>query len=148
MDFVLNFVVMLMPLKLSPTVRTARANAIKAAIDGGAGNGKVFFYEDTIPTPTGAEITTQKLLAVCDLESPCGVVSDGVMTFSGLAVDLSAYDTGTIGFGRITDWGGAFIADGDAGLANSNAMFKFNKLEVLAGGKVSLLSITIVEGNA
>jgi hypothetical protein len=137
-----------MHLKFSPTLRNARSNAIKDAIDNGAGTGKVYCYSGDIPIPTGAVIPTQTLLAVCDLENPCGNVSDGVLTFSAVAVDLSVNATGTIGFCRITNWGGSFVGDGDAGLADSNAMFKFNKLDVLEGGKVSLLSVVITEGNA
>lgn len=137
-----------MLLKLALVLRNARAEAIKTAIDSGTGAGKIYFYTAPVPTPTGANIDTQLVVAVCDLQKPCGIVANGELIFSGIAEDLAADNTGTIGFGRIVDFGGSFVADGDAGLANSTAMFKFNKVDVIQGGKVRLLSIKITEGNA
>jgi hypothetical protein len=148
MAFVSSFAVMLMLLKLALSIRNERLEAIKAAIDNGAGAGKIYFYTAPVPTPTGADVDTQLVVAVCDLQKPCGIVANGELVFSGIAEDLAADNTGTIGFGRIVDFGGAFVADGDAGLANSSAMFRFNKVDVIQGGKVRLLSIKITEGNA
>lgn len=136
-----------MSLKLPIPIRNDRLTVIKAAIDAGSGAGEVHFYTTPLPTTTGAAITTQTLLATCALSDPCGSVSNAVLTFDVIADDLAADATGTVAFGRIVDSAGNFVADGDAGIAGSGAVFIFNTLSFIAGGAVRITGAAITEGN-
>ena len=81
-----------MALGFATTLRTARASQIVAAIDAGAGAGKLRLYNGTRPATCGA-VTT--LLAELTFSDPCGTVTSGVLTFSAIASDASADNTGT-----------------------------------------------------
>ena len=81
-----------MALGFATTLRTARASQIVAAIDAGAGAGKLRLYNGTRPA-TGGTVTT--LLAELTFSDPCGTVTSGVLTFSAIASDASADNTGT-----------------------------------------------------
>jgi hypothetical protein len=136
-----------MSIKLATAIRNAALTAIKDAIDSGSSTGAVKFYTTPLPSTTGAAITSQTLLASCELSKPSGTVSNGVLTFSTVSNDLAAAASGTIGFARIVDSTGAFVLDADVGVSGSSAMFIFNTLSVIAGGTVQVLSCTITEGN-
>jgi hypothetical protein len=134
-------------LTLSTAVRNARSEALKNQIDSVTDAGSILFYTLPLPATTGAAITTQVLIAECPLSKPCGSVSAGKLTFAVINPDLTANNTGVIAFGRLVDGDGNFISDGSAGLAGSSEVFKFNKLDALAGGIVRILSAEIIEGN-
>jgi hypothetical protein len=68
----------------STTLRTTLATAVRDAIDGGAGAGKlVFRLSGTVGSPGTAAAT----LTCSD---PCGTVSSGVLTFSAITSDTNA----------------------------------------------------------
>jgi len=65
-------------------LRTTLATAVRDAIDGGAGAGKlVFRLSGTVSAPGTA-------VATLTLSDPCGTVSDGVLTFSAITSDTNA----------------------------------------------------------
>jgi len=143
-------------IKLNPTLRNARAQLVLTAIDNASTPGSVQFYAGNMPTPVGAAITNQVLIATCPLSKPCGLVSsDGSVTFNAITDDLAADQSGTIGFGRVVDGDGVFVFDADAGLAGvdanndplSTAFFKFASLVAIAGGTVKINSMGFGAGN-
>ena len=65
-------------------LRTALATAVRDAIDGGAGAGKlVFRLTGTVSAPGTA-------VATLTLTDPCGSVTTGVLTFSAITSDTNA----------------------------------------------------------
>lgn len=65
-------------------LRTTIATAVRDAIDGGAGAGKlVFRLSGTVSSPGTA-------VATLTLSDPCGTVSSGVLTFSSITSDTNA----------------------------------------------------------
>ena len=65
-------------------LRTTIATAVRDAIDGGAGAGKlVFRLSGTVASPGTA-------VATLTLSDPCGTVSSGVLTFSAITSDTNA----------------------------------------------------------
>ena len=68
----------------SATLRNTLATAVKDAIDGGAGAGKlVFRLSGTVASPGTAAATLT-------LSDPCGTVSGAVLTFSAITSDTNA----------------------------------------------------------
>lgn len=65
-------------------LRTTLATAVRDAIDGGAGAGKlVFRLSGTVSAPGTA-------VATLTLSKPCGSVTNGVLTFSAITSDTNA----------------------------------------------------------
>lgn len=70
-------------------LRTTLATAVRDAIDGGAGAGKlVFRLSGTVSAPGTA-------VATLTLSDPCGTVSNGVLTFSAITSDTNATGNAT-----------------------------------------------------
>lgn len=128
-------------------LRTARSTDIKNFLDADASPGYFRFY--TAPRPaTGAALSTQTLLGTCVLSHPCGTVSNGVLTFSAIADDDAADATGTASWLRGFDGAGNFVLDMDVSDTSGNAPFKLTSTAILMGGKITVASGTITEGNA
>lgn len=73
----------------SATLRNTIATAVKDAIDGGAGAGKlVFRLTGTVGSPGTA-------VATLTLSDPCGSVSGATLTFSSITSDTSATGNAT-----------------------------------------------------
>jgi hypothetical protein len=72
-----------MTMGYATTLRTARAAAIRAAIDAGPAAGYIEFYDGARPA-TGAAVTSQVLLATCTCSDPSGSESNGVLTFGAI----------------------------------------------------------------
>jgi hypothetical protein len=125
------------------TLRTTRMNAIVTDIDSGAGAGTLTIYSGTRPATGGTETT---VLAVLTLSDPCGSVTNGVLTFSAITDDASANATGTASWARLKDSDGNAAADMSVG--TSGADINFDSVSFVAGGNVSVTSLTITEGNA
>jgi hypothetical protein len=125
------------------TLRTTRMNAIVTDIDSGAGAGTLTIYSGTRPATGGTETT---VLAVLTLSDPCGSVTNGVLTVSAITDDASANATGTASWARLKDSDGNAAADMSVG--TSGADINFDSVSFVAGGNVSVTSLTITEGNA
>ena len=140
-----------MTIAFSTAVRNARGNATIAEIDGGADavtlTGVMHFYTATRPA-SGVAITTQTLLASCELSEPSGTVSNGVTTFDPISDDVAADADGDIAWCRIVDSDGAFVIDLDCGIDGSGADIIFNTITARVGGVVQILSGSFTEGNA
>lgn len=133
-----------MALGFATTLRTARASQIVAAIDAGAGAGKLRLYNGTRPA-TGGTVTT--LLAELTFSDPCGTVTSGVLTFSGIASDASADNTGTATWFRIVDSTGAFVLDGTITVTGGGGDITMTSTSIQAGVTVDATSLVFTEDN-
>ncbi len=133
-----------MALGFATTLRTARASQIVAAIDAGAGAGKLRLYNGTRPA-TGGTVTT--LLAELTFSDPCGTVTNGVLTFSAIASDASADTTGTATWFRIVDSTGAFVLDGTITVTGGGGDITMTSTSIQAGVTVDATSLLFTEDN-
>lgn len=132
-----------MTLGINATVRNARLNAIRDAIDAGATGGFLRVYDGVRPATGG---TATILLAELTFSDPCAAAATGgKLTFSAITADASANATGTATWCRIVDSTGAFVADGSVG--TSGADYNLNTTAITAGVQVSCTSAEITEGN-
>jgi len=135
-----------MSLGINVTVRNSRANALRDAIDAGAGPGLVEIYDGTRPA-TGGAITTQTLLGTVTCSAVSAPdASGGVLTFSAFTEDSSADADGTASWARITDSDANFVTDMDVGTAGADLIM--NTVSIVSGGPIRIDSGTITEGNA
>lgn len=133
-----------MALGFATTLRTARASQIVAAIDAGAGAGKLRLYNGTRPA-TGGTVTT--LLAELTFSDPCGTVTNGVLTFSAITSDASADNTGTATWFRIVDSTGAFVLDGTITVTGGGGDITMTSTSIQAGVTVDATSLVFTEDN-
>lgn len=129
------------------TLRTARANAIIAAINNGAGSGTMLFYTATQPAK-GAAITSQILLGTVTFSEPAGTVTNGVLTFATISDDISGDADGVATWVRVLDGDGAFVMDMTVTDTNGAGPVKVNSTQFYAGGIIHISSAVFTEGNA
>lgn len=131
-------------LAYSTTIRNARLNAIRDAIDGGAGAGLLRIYDGSRPA-TGGTATT--LLAELTFTDPCSTgASSGTLTMSAIAADSSANNNGTATWFRCVDSTGTFCVDGSVGTSGSD--LNLNSTTISSGQNVAVSSFVITGGNA
>lgn len=130
-------------IRLADATRNATLDAIKTEMDAGAGPAVMEVYTGTIPTNANTAIGAQVKLGTLTFSDPSApAASGGVLTFSAIAQDSSADDTGTIGWARIKDSDGNTIMDVSAG-TGSGVVLQFNTLAVTVGGPISCSAFTI-----
>lgn len=114
-------------------VKTARMEAVRDAIDAGAGAGKL-----EIGTAAMALV-----LATITLDDPCATVTGDTLTLSGLPnTDASADATGTAAAARIRDSDNNDVVTGlTVGTSGTNIII--DNASIVAGQAVSLNSGTI-----
>ena len=134
-----------MAIGLNSSLRNARAQKIIDALDAGASNGKINFYNGTRPS-TGGLVTA--LLATCDLSDPCASVTNGIITFNAIYDDVSADADGVITWARFVDSDTIFVLDCSCGTAGSGADIIFNTTQTKTGGAVQIISAVLTEGSA
>lgn len=127
------------------TLRNTRLDAIKTAIDAGAGAGLLRIYDGSRPATGGTATTLLAELTFSDPSAPAA--SGGVLTFSAITADSSANATGTASWWRAVDSTGAAVVDGNCGTSGSD--MNLNSLSITIGVQVSATgSNTITAGNA
>lgn len=132
-----------MTVGLTSTLRNARANLLRDAIDAGTGPGLFRIYDGTRPATGGTATTLLAELTFSDPSAPNA--TGGVLTFSAITADASANATGTATWGRMVDSNGLFVDDFSVG--NSAADFILNTTSITTGVQVSCTSATWTEGN-
>ena len=135
-----------MALGINVTLRNARLNVLRDAIDGGAGAGVIKIYDGSRPATGG---TATNLLGTVTCSDPCAPdASGGVLTFSAFTEDSAADADGTATWARAEDSTGAFVADMSGGESGSGADLIMNTTVIVTGGPIRIDSGTITEGNA
>lgn len=133
-----------MTIAYSTAVRNSRLNAVRDAIDGGAGAGLLRIYNATRPATCGTATT---LLAELTFSDPCSAgASSGSLTMSSITADSSANATGTAAWFRAVDSTGTCVIDGDVGTSGSD--LNLNSVSISSGQQVSVTSFVITAGNA
>lgn len=133
-----------MALAYATTLRNARLDQIKTALDAGAGAALLRIYDGARPATGGTATTLLAELTCSDPSAPAA--SGGVLTFSSITSDSSANATGTATWFRLVDSTGAFVMDGNVGTSGSD--LNLNSVSISVGVQVSVTSFVITEGNA
>ena len=129
------------------SVRNARLDAVRAAIDAGSGAGKIEIYSGSRPA-TGAALAGNTLLCAGTFSEPCASASaSGVLTFDTITYAAVAA-TGTATWARVKDSGDTFVLDWDVGVAGSGADVILNSVSLVEDGLVTHVSASITGGNA
>jgi hypothetical protein len=125
-------------------IRNARLDAIKTAIDAGAGAGTIKIYTGTQATNADTALGAQVLLGTLTFTDPsAAAASGGVLTFSTITQDTSADATGTATWARIQDSNGNVVFDCDVG--TSGATLNLNTTSIVAGGPIQVSSFTLTD---
>ena len=133
------------------TVRNARLEVVRDAVDAGSGAGKLLLYDGTRPA-TGAAVTTQTLLVSFTLADPCMTgITGGVGTWD-LDPDITATaetftGTKTATWARWVDSDDAAVCDGAVGEAGSGADVIVSDTDLVAGQAVKATAGILTEGN-
>jgi hypothetical protein len=130
-------------LRLSTAARNTLANALKTAIDAGAGAGTIKIYDGAQPaTPQDAPVGgTNHLLATLAFGDPSfGSADAGVITANAIA-QVNAVATGTAAWARIADSDGNTVLDVDVGA--SGATINMNTTALVINGPVLINSFTL-----
>jgi hypothetical protein len=103
----------------------------------------ISFYTDPRVADTTVGITTQDLLGTCTCANPAGVESGGTLTFSAIANDASADDTGICTWVRIRDASSTTIMDLDVTATGGGGYVQMASTSITAGGPIAFNSFTI-----
>jgi hypothetical protein len=129
------------------SIRNARLDAIKTAIDAGSGAGTIKIYTGTQPTNANTALGAQVLLGTLTFTDPsAGAASAGVLTFSTITQDTAADATGTATWARIQDSAGNVVFDCDVG--TSGATINLNTTSIVVGGPIQISSFTLTDAAA
>jgi hypothetical protein len=132
-----------MTIGINSTIRSTRVNAIRNAIDAGAGAGLTRIYDGTRPATCGTATT---LLAELTHSDPSASdASNGVLTMSAITPDASANATGTATWFRSVDSTGTCVIDGAVGTSGSD--LNMNSVAISVGQQVSITSFVLTDGN-
>jgi len=124
-------------------LRNARLDEITAAIDAGAGAGKLRLFVGPRPATGGAATT---LLAELDMSDPSfAAAAAAVLTANAISDDTSADNTGTAVWGRFLDSDNVIVMDGDVGTSGSD--INLNTTSITAGINVAITSAVFTAGN-
>jgi hypothetical protein len=133
------------------SIRNARLELVRDAVDAGSGAGKLLLYSGTRPA-TGAAVTTQTLLVSFELADPCmSTITGGVGTWD-LDPDITATaetftGTKTATWARWVDSDDTVICDGSVGEAGSGADVIMGDTALVSGQTVKATAGTLTEGN-
>lgn len=137
-----------MTVALATSVRNARLDAIRDALDAGSGAAKLRIYTASRPA-TGAAITSQTLLAELELANPSAPnASGGVLTLTTSFSDPTANATGTAAWARLVDSDENFVADLTVTATGGGGDVTFATVSFVAAQTITITSATITEGNA
>lgn len=133
-----------MAIGMATTLRNARLDQIKTAIDAGGAAGKLRIYDGARPATGG---TATNLLAELPLSFPsAGAAANGVLTLSAITQDSAADANGTATWARIVTSANAFVLDCSVG--TSGADINFGTTAFVANAIIQVTSATITEANA
>jgi len=137
-----------MTIGLNATLRNARLNVIRDAIDAGTAAGTLKIYSGTRPATGAAPTASEVLLGTLTFSDPCApAASGGVLTFSAIT-GANAVADGTATWARASDSAGTFVMDLSVGATGSGADITLNTTAIVTGGPISVTSATITSGNA
>lgn len=125
-----------MAVTYNTNVKNSRLNAVRDAIDAGAGPG-------TLEICTAGYATVLAILTLSDPSAPNA--SGGVLTFNAITQDSAADNTGTAAVARIKDSSGTVVIDGLT-VGTSGANINLNTVSIVANDIVQITSASITHG--
>lgn len=130
-------------MKINTAVRNALVDAFTALIDAGAAGGTIKIRTGS-PPATPATAASGTLLATLTFSvTAFGAASGGTATAAAITSDTSADATGIAGWARIADSNGVTIADVSITGVGGGGDIEFDDTNFVAGGTVSISSMTI-----
>jgi len=135
-----------MVFKISTAARNAAVTAICNLIDGGAGAGRIEFFQGTEPTnPAAADATGDNPIATITFQDPAfGSPTTGTASAAGVPLsDTSAEFTATVTHFRIKDSNNAVICQGTCGQGSGD--ISFDNTSIVATGTVTLNSLSVTQ---
>lgn len=130
-------------LYFSDGTRSARAQAVVDRLDKAATPGRLELYTTTMPAPGGAP--GGAAIATITLQKPCGVVSNGVITFA-VSQPAQINPGGTVLWARGVDGDGNWELDGTVAVTGTpGAAFTLDDVLLYAGAFVFLFNATLTE---
>ena len=133
-----------MAITLATATAQAMCNAAVDLIDGGPAAGYIQIRSGSRPASAN-DAATGTLLATLTFSDPAfgSANSSGVATASAITQDSSADNTGTATWARVFDSTGATIFDISVG--TSGADLNLDSTSIIAGGTVSVTSMTVTQ---
>lgn len=129
-------------LRITAAVRNSMLDALRTAMDAGAGPATCNIYSGTQPANGDTALSGNTLLATLTFTDPAAAgASSGTLTFSAITADSSADATGTATFARIFSSTPTAIFDCDAGTSGTTIIL--NTASIVAGGPVTITSATL-----
>jgi len=134
-----------MAMKLTTTAADAMLNALTALCN----SGFLRIYSGTEPTTANTALSGNTLLAELTLSAtafgaPAASGTDRVATAAAITADSSADASGTASFFRLFQSNGTTVVyQGTAG--TSGQQLNLNATDIIAGGNVSISSLTITQ---
>ena len=101
------------------------------------------FYTDPMPADTTVGVGAQTHLGICVCANPAGVESGGTLTFSAIANEDAALDTGICTWVRIKDASNTVIMDLDVTATGGTGYVQMASTSITAGGPIAFNSFTI-----
>lgn len=135
------------PLTFSVALRNDRGQKIVDRLDADTNPGYFEFYTGTRSPGTG-DVTGCTKLGTCTLSKPCATVASGVTTFSAIADDTSADADGMATWLIGRDGAGNYVCDMIVTNNAGSGPCKINDTNILTGGRISVSSCVITEGNS
>ena len=124
-------------------LRNARLDALKTAIDAGAGNGTITIYTGTQPANADTALSGQTVLGTLTFSKPSApAASAGVLTFSAITQDVQADNSGTATWARIATSTGAAVFDCDVGTSGTTIVLNTAAIVVLGPIQISSFTVT------
>lgn len=135
-------------LKLAVGVRSALAQALIAAFDGGSGPCVIKFYDGAQPAGPATAVGAQVLLGTVVCGDPVATEANGAMTFAATTEDAAADASGQVTWARVVDGSGNAVADVDVTNTAGSGVIKMNTTAIVAGGPIRVDSFVITIGGA
>jgi len=131
-----------------PSITTANRNRAADAVTARANNGSLRIYAGTPPADANAALSGNTLLAELAMGATAfAAASAGVATANAITADASADATGTATFFRVLETDGSTVVfQGTVG--TSGAELNLNSVSIVAGGNVSVTSLTYTQAGS
>lgn len=127
-----------MPMNYTLDIKTARMQAVIAALAGGVATNAKFI---------GRDASTNILFTVDTAVAPFATAVDGVLTFTGVPLSGTASGTGTLDSVEIQNGDGTVKVTGlSVGLSGSGAHVILDSLSITTGQTINIVSATITHG--
>jgi len=134
--------------KLAAATRNKMAQQVIDDLDAGAGPSILEFYTGAQPAGPDTAVTDQIKLGTLVCSDPSATKANGVITFAAITQDDVANNGGTATWCRHSSSTPTAVADHDVTNEAGTGAVKLNNVVIVAGGPISMASLTITIGRA